>query len=471
MGVGVNRTGTDYLFEGDYVLLAEDGGNFDKPERGVAYEVSGKFWVNNHAHILKPRDEMSPRFLRYWLNAIDWMPHVGGTTRAKLTQAGMAQVSIPLPPRAEQRRIVAKLDSLTGRTARAREQLGRVPTLVQRYREAILAREFDEDRTKLWSTGPFERLITEGLIGLVRSKLEQSHTTGTPYIRMNHYDLDGRWNFDKLTCVTTTSEEFERFALKPGDVLFNTRNSAELVGKVAIWDGEPDKFVYNNNILRLRFRKDTLPEFAMLYMTSPQFRKYLESAKSATTSVAAIYNRSLYAAPFPIPSRSIQRQIVNRVKTALRWLDRVAAEHDIASRLLPKLDHAILAKAFRGELVPQDPDDEPASVPLERVRAATADGPKRGRLARHNPGITESSIPEPQRTAVQQDQDMTKSRKDVSAHYLSDIVKKSGGRIGTEALWRASEMSIDEFYKLLRDELEANRLKESSDKASITNAN
>ena len=66
---------------------------------------------------------------------------------------------------------------------------------------------------------------------------------------------------------------------------------------------------------------------------------------------------------------------------------------------------------------------------------------------------------------------MTKSRKDVSAHYLSDIVKDLGGRIGTEALWRASEMSIDEFYKLLRDELEANRLKESSDKASITNAN
>lgn len=55
----------DYIFDGDYVLLAEDGGNFDKPERGVAYEVSGKFWVNNHAHILKPRGEMAPRFLRY----------------------------------------------------------------------------------------------------------------------------------------------------------------------------------------------------------------------------------------------------------------------------------------------------------------------------------------------------------------------------------------------------------------------
>jgi type I restriction enzyme, S subunit len=113
----------DYLFDGHYVLLAEDGGNFDKPERGVAYEVPGRFWVNNHAHILSPRDKITPRFLRYWLNAIDWIPYVGGTTRAKLTQSGMDRITIPVPPIAEQRRIVAKLDQLMARTARVRAEL------------------------------------------------------------------------------------------------------------------------------------------------------------------------------------------------------------------------------------------------------------------------------------------------------------------------------------------------------------
>jgi len=134
-----------YIFDGEFVLLAEDGGNFDKPERGVAYEVSGKFWVNNHAHILQPRGDMPPRFLRYWLNAIDWMPYVGGTTRAKLTQAGMSQVTIPLPPVTEQRQIVAKLDSLAGRTARARDELERIPKLVERYKGACLRQHFKMD--------------------------------------------------------------------------------------------------------------------------------------------------------------------------------------------------------------------------------------------------------------------------------------------------------------------------------------
>ena len=139
-----------YIFDGEYVLLAEDGGDFDKPERGVAYGVSGKFWVNNHAHILRPRGDMPPQFLRYWLNALDWMPYVGGTTRAKLTQAGMAQITIPLPPLPEQRRIIAKLDSLTGRTARAREELERIPRLIQKYREAILAAAFSGELTREW---------------------------------------------------------------------------------------------------------------------------------------------------------------------------------------------------------------------------------------------------------------------------------------------------------------------------------
>ena len=66
---------------------------------------------------------------------------------------------------------------------------------------------------------------------------------------------------------------------------------------------------------------------------------------------------------------------------------------------------------------------------------------------------------------------MNKTRKDVSASHLSDIVKKSGGKIKTDVLWQASEMQIDEFYKLLRDDVTAKRLKESKDKASITDAN
>jgi type I restriction enzyme S subunit len=113
----------DYIFDGDYVLLAEGGGYFDEPARGVAYEVLGRFWVNNHAHILKPADGIQTRFLRHLLNATDWMPYVSGTTRLKLPQAGMQRAMVWVPPLAEQRRIVAKVDGLFASSYRARHEL------------------------------------------------------------------------------------------------------------------------------------------------------------------------------------------------------------------------------------------------------------------------------------------------------------------------------------------------------------
>lgn len=306
-----------------------------------------------------------PHYLRYCLSEesfreqfLSTVAGVGGSLmRARPSE--VAKIGIPIPPLPEQRQIVAKLISLTSRTARARGELGIFPRLVQKYREAILATEFDNDVATAWEGGSVEQRIGEGLVGLVRAKSEQSSTSGSPYIRMNHYDLNGRWNSDDLTYVSITASEFERYSLQRDDVLFNTRNSVELVGKVAIWKGEPNQFVYNNNLLRLRFRKGIVADFAAFYMMSPTFRRFLEAAKSATTSVAAIYQRSLYSAPFPLPSVTVQQEIVRRIETAFAWLDRVTAEHANASRLLPKLDQAILAKAFRGELVPPDHQPRP----------------------------------------------------------------------------------------------------------------
>ncbi len=128
----------DYIFNGDFILLAEDGGFFDDRTRGVAYEVSGQFWVNNHAHVLSVRTGVNQRYLTYALNQLDWLPYVGGSTRLKLTQEGMRRIVVPLPPPEVQRRIVAKLDGLRGHTNGARQELIRVPRLIQRYKGALI---------------------------------------------------------------------------------------------------------------------------------------------------------------------------------------------------------------------------------------------------------------------------------------------------------------------------------------------
>ena len=88
----------DYIFDGEFVLMAEDGGYFDDPDRPIAYSVSGKCWVNNHAHILQPGKEMNVHYLEWALKYRDITNVINGTTRSKLTQAAMRSITILLPP-------------------------------------------------------------------------------------------------------------------------------------------------------------------------------------------------------------------------------------------------------------------------------------------------------------------------------------------------------------------------------------
>jgi len=100
-----------HLFDEPLVLLAEDGGHFSNPERGIAYKINGKTWVNNHAHALRPiKGIVDVDYLAHALKNKDVRRHLSGSTRDKLTKAGACQIEIPLPPLEEQRRIAAILD-------------------------------------------------------------------------------------------------------------------------------------------------------------------------------------------------------------------------------------------------------------------------------------------------------------------------------------------------------------------------
>ncbi|RXG87737.1 restriction endonuclease subunit S [Bradyrhizobium zhanjiangense] len=307
-----------------------------------------------------------------------------GTTRQRVAGGRIKGFTVPLPPTAEQRRIVAKLDALFARLARARAETEKALRLASRARAAILKSSLSEGVARNWAHATVEEIMTEGQIGLVRSKEEQ-HQTGVPYIRMNHYNSEGRWNEEKLTFISCTPEEKERFSLREGDVLFNTRNSGELVGKVAIWPQGKEGYVFNNNLLRMRFREGILPDFVALIMMSPTFQEQLAQHKSATTSVAAIYLRNFYKMRIPLPSFEEQVIVAERTRKALRRLENSIEDASRARALLDRLAAAVLTKAFNGELVPQDPNEEPASLLLERIRAARAQEPqsrpKRGRKA------------------------------------------------------------------------------------------
>ena len=138
----------DFIFDGEHVLLGEDGAPFNDPFKVKSYLVDGKFWVNNHAHILK--SAIPSRYLCHYLNQIDYSGYVTGTTRLKLTQTALKRIPVLVAPKAEQYRIVTKIEKLFSELDKGIESLKAARAELNVYRKAVLKHAFEGKLTAQW---------------------------------------------------------------------------------------------------------------------------------------------------------------------------------------------------------------------------------------------------------------------------------------------------------------------------------
>lgn len=131
----------DYITDGEYVLLGEDGAPFLNTFAKKAYIISGKTWVNNHAHVLKSKT--NNKFLCYYLNYFNYSGYVSGTTRLKLTQGQMKHIKIPDVSIEEQNRIVSRIEELFSELDKGVETLQIIKKQLAVYRQAVLKDAFE----------------------------------------------------------------------------------------------------------------------------------------------------------------------------------------------------------------------------------------------------------------------------------------------------------------------------------------
>jgi type I restriction enzyme S subunit len=400
----------------------------------------------------------------------------------------LSGIVLPLPPLLEQRRIVEKTRELMAPLRRAREGLARQPEILRRFRQSVLADAYSGRLTEEWRTrrGVYEPLaprlarafaarneayegargeaeafdrraprrpknlvpteweapepleapeVPEGwsLVALqdvihraqygLSVKAEGEPRTGIAMLRMANI-RDGRMDVSDLKYVDRAGIDVRAFTVQPGDILFNRTNSAELVGKAAVFDVADLKAVFASYLVRIACDEHLVSSrYVCGWMSSPWGRRWARTVRTDCSNQSNINVSRLQKMPVPVPPLAEQREIVRRVEELFAFAGKVEKRVAAAEERTERLRRTILARAMRGELVPTEaelaPDDdggfEPASDLLDRIGAE--------RLAAQEGG-TEIAGVSPQ--------------EEVSERILAAV---------RQACWGAGEMSREELIR------------------------
>lgn len=298
-----------------------------------------------------------------------------GTNINNLRSRDLEAYPVRLPPLAEQNRIVAKLDALTARLARARVEARNSIRLSARLKEGALAACFAQDGP-IVSLGSLVSDIQSGKNLRCEERPPRRDELGVVKVSAVTW---GRFDPMQSKTLPTDYTPPAKAKITPGDLLISRANTLELVGAVVMVEEEINNLYLSDKILRLVV-SESEKKWIFHFLRSREGRRQIEQASTGNqVSMRNISQAALRAIELPLPAAATRQCRIAALEQTIARADRLEAEAKKALALIDRMEAAILARAFRGELVPQDPNDEPASVLLERIRARRAAEPTPGR--------------------------------------------------------------------------------------------
>jgi type I restriction enzyme S subunit len=407
---------------------------------GAHVWTRGDAVLNQHIFNVRFDDKNTDRdFLKFAINQqLDELIHraQGGVGLRHVTKGVVEDTSLQLPPLPEQRRIVERIEALLAKGARAEAALlAAIPDLLDRYRRSLLAAAFRGDLSGAVecdagdrhaetlaevrraairrSDGQGRRArrdvlppdpegtapLPPGWIYLSLDQLISGIDTGKSFRCIERPPSGDEAGVLKISAVTwgVFDEEESKTAadrdrldpaarVRPGDLLISRANTLELVGACTLVHDVRRELYLSDKILRLRSLAG-LERWVMWFLRSPAGRRQLEAKSSGNQlSMRNIGQDALRSVAVPITARAEMDRVVARLEHELAGIERIRSLASAARGRHADLIRSVLAKAFRGELVPQDPSDEPASVLLERIRAERGGQPQARRRGRRPRG-------------------------------------------------------------------------------------
>jgi type I restriction enzyme, S subunit len=418
------KKGYTHFQDGD-VLLAKITPCFENGKAGIAKSLpngigagSTEYFVCRANHEILLSEYLLAYFKTQEFVRLGELGMTGSVGHKRVAKDYLLESEIPLPPLNEQRRIADRLDHLLTRIDKTKAHLDRIPPLLKRFRQSVLAAATSGKLTEDWREANGVDITTSingtispdgDFLAVLQSmdyeipdvwtwttpdlmKADEKHSlsigpfgsnlvvkdyrdSGVPLVFVR--EIRAQMFGDKKTKYINREKAEELWAhrVEPGDLLITKMGDPP--GDVAIFPETRPISIITSDCIRLKVNPEIASKNLLALFVESALVRTLIQTITAGVAQQKISLQRFRVMPFPLPPLPEQHEIVRRVETLFAKADRIEAQYKKARQEVDRLTPALLAKAFRGELVPQDPEDEPAIVLLERIR-----GEKKGREKR-----------------------------------------------------------------------------------------
>ncbi len=468
---------------------------------GKVHYSQTKCWPIDTTYYVDQLSLIEYSFLYYLLSNIKLEELDKSTAIPGINRNDLYSISIPLPPLFEQQRIAEKLESLLGKMKEAKALLDEIPEIIQNLRQSILAAACSGRLTEEWrqqnpntvmrnlhnveqedvnadlaAAGYDLRDMPESWfvtsikhLGRVKGgkRLPKGgklvdYNTGYPYIKAG--DLkNGTVTLNQLEYLTPeVQKRIKNYTVADGDIYVTIVGA--YIGDAGIIPKELNGANLTENAAKICGLSNCNNKYLAFWLRSAIAQELIRNRiSSAAQGKLALHRIETIAVP--LPSIGEQEEIVRFVESLFSKADDLETQFKEALELVEPVPEIILSKAFRGELVPQDPNDEPASVLLARILAHFADISTHTKRPHQEPASPRKELNQ------QRGYTVPRKRRDSDVKgkpFLTDKLRDLGGKASAEQLYEASGLPIVDFYKQLSDEYNQAWLKKTGDLVEVT---
>lgn len=283
-------------------------------------------------------------------------------------------LQFPIAPLNEQKRIVAKLDKIIPRIDLVKVRLDKIPLIIKRFRQSVLTAAVTGKLTEKWreahpdfidwldtSLGEESEYITSGSRGWA----EYYSNEGAIFVRTQNINTDKLVLDDVAFVNLPRNAEGSRTKIQKHDILITITGAN--VTKTALVQTNIEEAYVNQHIALVRLKNSSFSEFIYLWLIAPNAGRFQLEKSAYGAGKPGLNLQNIKDVEIPLPPLEEQQEIVRQVEKLFALADKLESHYQKAKARTDKLSQSVLAKAFRGELVPQDPNDEPAEKLLERI--------------------------------------------------------------------------------------------------------